>query len=145
VVPNCVCSEVVGPDLLGGRPLGGEERGRGFADLAASGVRSGDVDEEAGLTLGREPGWVALAAQEASLRELMARMGYSGTRTALIYQHASRARERAIGSASSALIEATRPRSKAHAGGTNPESSPDPNCRLDDEGAPDRGGGALSG
>ena len=38
-----------------------------------------------------------LAAESASLRELMARMGHSSTRAALIYQHASRDRERAIG------------------------------------------------
>jgi integrase len=67
----------------------------------------------------------ALAAQEASLRELMARMGHSSTRAALIYQHASRDRERAIGSAISALIEASRPTSKGHPGGTNPDSRPE--------------------
>jgi Phage integrase family len=67
----------------------------------------------------------ALAAQEASLRELMARMGHSSTRAALIYQHASRDREQAIGSAISALIEASRTTSKGHAGGTNPESGPE--------------------
>jgi hypothetical protein len=49
----------------------------------------------------------ALAAQVASLRELMGRMGRSSTRTAVIYQHASRQRERAIGAAVSALVEAS--------------------------------------
>jgi hypothetical protein len=68
----------------------------------------------------------ALAAQGASLRELMARMGHSSTRAALIYQHASR--ERAIGAAVSALIEASLPTSKGHAGGTepNPARAPRP-------------------
>ena len=50
-----------------------------------------------------------LAAEGASLRELMARMGHSSARAALIYQHATRDRERAIGAAMSARIEATRP------------------------------------
>jgi integrase len=68
----------------------------------------------------------ALAAQGASLRELMSRMGHSSTRAALIYQHASRDRERAIGAAVSALIEASRPTSKGHAGGTNPKSAAEP-------------------
>ena len=62
----------------------------------------------------------ALAAQVASLRELMARMEHSSTRAALIYQHASRERERAIGAAVSALVEASLPVSKGHARGTDP-------------------------
>jgi integrase len=68
----------------------------------------------------------ALAAQGASLRELMARMGHSSTRAALIYQHASRERERAIGAAVSALIEASRPTSKGHVGGTDGKTAADP-------------------
>ena len=63
-----------------------------------------------------------LAAQAASLRELMTRMGHSSTRAALIYQHASRDRERAIGGAVSALVEATRPDPIGHATGTEAES-----------------------
>jgi integrase len=50
-----------------------------------------------------------LAAEGASLRELMARMGHNSPRAALIYQHATRDRERAIGAAISARIEAARP------------------------------------
>jgi integrase len=70
----------------------------------------------------------ALAVQGASLRELMARMGHSSTRAALIHQHASRERERAIGAAVSALIEASLPASKGHAGRTepNPDGAPRP-------------------
>jgi integrase len=49
-----------------------------------------------------------LAAEGASLRELMARMGHSSARAALIYQHATRDRERAIGAAISARIESAR-------------------------------------
>jgi hypothetical protein len=60
-----------------------------------------------------------LAADSASLRELMARMGHSSTRAALIYQHASRDRDRAIAAAVSARIEAARPELEGHARGTN--------------------------
>lgn len=59
-----------------------------------------------------------LAAESASLRELMARMGHSSTRAALIYQHASRERERAIAAAISARVEAGRPEANGHATGT---------------------------
>ncbi len=64
-----------------------------------------------------------LAAQAASLRELMTRMGHSSTRAALIYQHASRDREQAIGAAVSALVEATRPDPNGHATGTEAGSA----------------------
>jgi len=46
------------------------------------------------------------ASHVASLRELMARMGHSTTRAALIYQHAQRNRERAIADAVSAKVAA---------------------------------------
>ena len=47
-----------------------------------------------------------LAAPYASTRELMARMGHSGTRAAIIYQHASQERNRAIADALDAVVEA---------------------------------------
>ena len=46
------------------------------------------------------------ASNVASLKELMARMGHSTTRAALIYQHAQRDREREIAAAVSATVEA---------------------------------------
>jgi integrase len=64
-----------------------------------------------------------MAAEGASLRELMARMGHSSTRAALIYQHASGDRERAIGAAISARIEAARPNEKGHGRGTSARSA----------------------
>ena len=67
-----------------------------------------------------------LAAESASLRELMARMGHSSTRAALIYQHASRDRERAIAAAVSARVEAARPKVEGHDRGTATESAPKP-------------------
>ncbi len=65
-----------------------------------------------------------LAAESASLRELMARMGHSSTRAALIYQHASRDRERAIAAAVSARVEAARPKVEGHDRGTATETAP---------------------
>jgi hypothetical protein len=79
----------------------------------------------------------ALAAQGAGLRELMARMGHSSTRAALIYQHASRERERAIGAAASALIEASLPTSKGHAGARSPIPPAHRVPLRNDESAPD--------
>jgi integrase len=53
------------------------------------------------------------AASSASVRELMARMGHSTTRAALIYQRARRAREREIAATVSASVEkALRKRAK---------------------------------
>ena len=59
-----------------------------------------------------------LAAESASLRELMTRIGHSSTRAGLIYQHASREREAAIAAAISARVEADRPAANGHATGT---------------------------
>jgi len=44
----------------------------------------------------RHTGGTLAAATVASLKELMARLGHSSTRAALIYQHASRDRDQAI-------------------------------------------------
>jgi integrase len=54
----------------------------------------------------------AFASSVASLRELMARMGHSTTRAALIYQHADRERERQIAAAISATVEGALPRKR---------------------------------
>jgi integrase len=44
----------------------------------------------------RHTGGTLAAATGASLKELMARLGHSSTRAALIYQHATRDRDQAI-------------------------------------------------
>jgi integrase len=44
----------------------------------------------------RHTGGTLAAATGASLKDLMARLGHSSTRAALIYQHASRDRDQAI-------------------------------------------------
>jgi integrase len=53
------------------------------------------------------------AADAASLKELMTRMGHSTARAALIYQHARRDRETEIAAAvSTRVVDALRKRSK---------------------------------
>jgi hypothetical protein len=48
------------------------------------------------------------AATGASLKELMARLGHSSTRTALIYQDATRDRDQAIAKALGGLVQQVR-------------------------------------
>jgi hypothetical protein len=50
-------------------------------------------------------GGTLAAATGASLKELMARLGHSSTRAALIYQHASPDRDQAIARALGALVQ----------------------------------------
>jgi hypothetical protein len=50
-------------------------------------------------------GGTLAAATGASLKELMARLGHSSTRAALIYQHASRDRDQAIARALGAFVQ----------------------------------------
>jgi hypothetical protein len=56
----------------------------------------------------RHPGNALAAATGASTKELMARMGHSSVRAALIYQHASRSRDKQIADAISQNIRAAR-------------------------------------
>jgi integrase len=49
-----------------------------------------------------------LAARNASLRELMARMGHASTRAALIYQHTSEERDRKIAAELGKVLKAAR-------------------------------------
>jgi hypothetical protein len=51
-------------------------------------------------------------------------MGHNSARAALIYQHASRDREQAIGTAISARIVAERSKAKGHGRGPTTESRP---------------------
>ncbi|MGW6850329.1 tyrosine-type recombinase/integrase [Streptomyces virginiae] len=69
----------------------------------------------------RHTGNTLAASTGASTRELMARMGHSTARAALIYQHASADRDRLIADALSKLVQGTRPgtgNGNGHAGGT---------------------------
>jgi integrase len=71
-------------------------------------VRAADVD---GLRFHdlRHTGNTLAAATGASTRELMTRMGHASPRAALIYQHATDERDRAIAEALSQLIAASAP------------------------------------
>ncbi|MFI5985905.1 tyrosine-type recombinase/integrase [Streptomyces sp. NPDC051555] len=70
----------------------------------------------------RHTGNTLAASTGASTRELMARMGHSTARAALIYQHASADRDRLIADGLSKLVERSTNRDtgegKGHAGGT---------------------------
>jgi integrase len=56
----------------------------------------------------RHVGGTLAAATGASLKELMARLGHSSTRAALIYQHATRDRDQAIAKALGGLVQQAR-------------------------------------
>jgi integrase len=56
----------------------------------------------------RHVGGTLAAATGASLKELMARLGHSSTRAALIYQHATRDRDQAIAMALGGLVQQVR-------------------------------------
>jgi integrase len=61
----------------------------------------------------RHTGNTLAAATGASTRELMARMGHSSMRAALIYQHATEDRDAAIAAALSALVDQAEPTGSA--------------------------------
>jgi len=58
----------------------------------------------------RHTGSTWSAQSGATLKEVMARIGHSSTRAAMIYQHATRERDQAIAAALDALINACRAR-----------------------------------
>lgn len=72
-------------------------------------------------------------------------MGHSSARAALIYQHASRERERAITAAISARVEAVRSGPNGHVAGTAGERRTEPAAGRERHGAADLGRGAESG
>ena len=53
-------------------------------------------------------GGTLAAATGASLKELMARLGHSSTRAAMIHQHATRDRDQAIAKALGGLVQQVR-------------------------------------
>jgi integrase len=71
----------------------------------------------------RHTGNTMAAAQGASLRELMERMGHSSTRAALIYLHATRERDEAIAAGmGKALSDARKAGKRGGRSGTQPET-----------------------
>jgi integrase len=61
-------------------------------------------------------GGTLAAATGASLKELMARLGHSSTRAAMIYQHATRDRDEVIAKALGGLMRQVRSRDADQAG-----------------------------
>jgi integrase len=90
-------------------PLGGRLLRRNFRRLCAEAVRKVGLDP-AGVHFHdlRHTGNNLAAATGASTKELMARMGHSSMRAALIYQHATRERDRKIADGLSEQIKAAR-------------------------------------
>jgi integrase len=94
-----------GPDgrlFVGAR--GGIPRRRNFNRIWKKALTDAKVTEDLHLHDLRHTGSTLSASSGASLRELMARIGHSSTRAAMIYQHATRDRDHAIAEALDALI-----------------------------------------
>ena len=91
-------------------PQGGIPRRRNFNRIWQRALRDAGIPDEMDLHLHdlRHTGSTWSAQSGATLRELMNRIGHSSTRAAMIYQHATRDRDRAIAEALDALIEASR-------------------------------------
>jgi integrase len=90
----------------------------------------------------RHTGNTLAAATGASTRELMARMGHSSPRAALLYQHATSDRDRAIADALGTLRDRARPPERdlvGHAWGTTAPSDPPRDAEEAPEGASDQG------
>jgi integrase len=87
-------------------PLGGIPRRRNFNRIWKAALKSAGVPADIGLHLHdlRHTGSTWSAQSGATLKELMARIGHSSTRAAMIYQHASRDRDDAIAAALDTLI-----------------------------------------
>jgi hypothetical protein len=74
----------------------------GLQDVeGTAGDSAGDLEGLGEILLRRQP--------VASLKDLMARLGHSSTRAALIYQHATRDRDQAIAKALGGLVREVRP------------------------------------
>jgi integrase len=103
-------------------PKGGRLRRRNFLRLWRQALTDAKVEEEdVHFHDLRHTGNALAAATGASTKELMARMGHSSVRAALIYQHASRSRDKQIADAISQQVRATR--LIGHARGTTDQVS----------------------
>lgn len=106
-------------------PKGGRLRRHNFRNVwLAALVKAGITKEGVHFHDLRHAGNDLAAKAGASTRELMSRMGHSSMRAALIYQHASRERDQAIGEAISRnVVKARRAKGKGHARGTTGEAA----------------------
>jgi integrase len=127
-------------DGLDGRvfvgPLGGVLRRHNFRKLWRAAVAAAPGVPEIHFHDLRHTGNQLAAVSGATTKELMARMGHSTMRAALIYQHATRERDRAIAKNISQSVrkaqqkpqgkrarKRARKRPEGHAGGTQPGSA----------------------
>jgi integrase len=87
-------------------PQGGIPLRRNFNRIWHAALKGAKIPKETGLHLHdlRHTGSTWSAQSGATLKELMARIGHSSTRAAMIYQHASRDRDDAIATALNVLI-----------------------------------------
>jgi integrase len=103
-------------------PKGGRLRRRNFLRLWTKALTDAKVvDEDVHFHDLRHTGNALAAATGASTKELMARMGHSSIQAALIYQHASRSRDKQIADAISQNVQQAR--RKGHARGTAEEGT----------------------
>lgn len=103
-------------------PKGGPLRRRNFLRLWRKALADAKIEkEDVHFHDLRHTGNALAAATGASTKELMARMGHSSVRAALIYQHASRSRDKQIADAISQNVQQAR--RKGHARGTTEEGT----------------------
>jgi integrase len=91
-------------------PQGGIPRRRNFNRVWRAAVKKAGIPADVDLHLHdlRHTGSTWSAQSGATLKELMARIGHSSTRAAMVYQHATRERDQAIAKALDALIDEAR-------------------------------------
>jgi integrase len=91
-------------------PRGAIPKRRNFNRIWKKALREAGIPDETDLHLHdlRHTGSTWSARSGATLKEIMARIGHSSTRAAMVYQHAARDRDEAIANALDGLIEAAR-------------------------------------
>jgi integrase len=91
-------------------PKGAVPRRRNFNRIWKAALKHAGIPDDLDLHLHelRHTGSTWSAQSGATLKDLMARIGHSSTRAAMIYQHASRERDDAIAAALDVLIVAAR-------------------------------------
>jgi integrase len=100
-------------------PNGATPRRSNFNRIWRKAVTEAGVSSELHFHDLRHTGNTLAAATGASLRELMSRMGHASSRAALIYQHATTDRDRAIADALNQLAEISRRNDHPSQSGTN--------------------------
>jgi integrase len=107
-------------------PQGAVPRRRNFNRVWRRALTEAGIPLDMGLHLHdlRHTGSTWSAQSGATLREVMARIGHSSTRAAMIYQHATRDRDQAIAAALDVLIEEARGKASEQQDGTPPDDDP---------------------